>query len=253
MSSTTGSGGKRAVVVTVIALLAAVLAYGVHSALSPPRLTDSAATTEALEPPSSAGSGESAPSAPSPPGPRAADPSPQTSPGTRSAAPSATAPAATAPSRVEIPSLGATLPVKPVGVDVEQAMEIPEDPDTAGWYRFGPDPTAGSGASVIAAHTDTAGKVGPLSRLDRLDPGAHIRVSVGDEQLVYVVTRVDHHAKKALDLDALFDRSGTPRLHLVSCGGEWDAATRSYEDNVIAVATRVPDPTAVTYGGSREG
>lgn len=242
MSATIGAGARRAVIITVTALLAALLAHGLHSALAPPRLDDSADTTRALT--------ASAPSADHREQPPSAG---ATSPGTRSAAPPAAAGRTTAPTRVTLPSLDASLPVRPVGVDRRDAMEIPEDPDTAGWYRFGPAPTARSGASVIAAHTDTAGETGPLSRLDELDPGDHIRVAVGDELLVYAVTRVDHHAKKALDLDALFDRSGPPRLHLVSCGGEWDPGTRSYEDNVIAVAKRITHPEMLAYGWSRGG
>lgn len=240
MSSSVGSDGRRAAIITVTALLAAMLTLAVHSTSSPPRLDDSADTTQAL--------------APVPVEPRA-QPSPEVAvtPGTRSAAPPTAAEATPSPTRVTLPSLDASLPVRPVGVDRQDAMQIPEDPDTAGWYRYGPAPTAASGASVIAAHTDTEGEIGPLSRLAELERGDHIRVAVGDELLVYAVTRVDNHAKKALDLDALFDRSGPPRLHLVSCGGEWDPRTRSYEDNVIAVATRITDPEVLAYGGSRGG
>lgn len=226
----------------VTALLAALLAHGVVSALSPPRLEDPAATTQALTP-------ASPPVDRRDPRPPAVVPSPETRP----ASPATPADAAPEPTRVTVPALDASLPVRPVGVDDQQAMQIPEDPDVAGWYRYGPGPTAQSGAMVIAAHVDTAGEIGPLSRLPDLEPGDHIRVDVGDELLVYAVTRVDHHAKKALDLDALFDRTGPPRLHLVSCGGEWDPSTRSYEDNVIAVASRVTDPEVLAYGGSRGG
>lgn len=239
MSTTVGSDGRRAAIITVTALLAALLTLTVHWASSPPRLDDSVDTTQALAPVSVE--------------PREEQPSDvAVTPGTRSAAPTAVE-AAPAPTRVTLPSLDASLPVRPVGVDRQDAMEIPEDPDTAGWYRFGPAPTAASGASVIAAHTDTEGEIGPLSRLAELERGDHIRVAVGDEVLVYAVTRVDNHAKKALDLNALFDRSGPPRLHLVSCGGEWDPSARSYEDNVIAVAMRITDPEVLAYGGSGGG
>ncbi len=246
MGALVDSGRRRAAVVLVSATLAGGLVYGGHAALTPPRLTDPADTTEALAPPSgSAGSAGEVPSGASGARPGAA-------PGTRSAAPPEVAKEA-GPSQVEIPSLDATLPVVPVGVDEDEVMSIPEDPSTAGWYRFGPRPTSPSGASVLAAHSDTAGGTGPFSRLDHLEQGDRIRLTVGDELLVYDVTRVDHHAKKVLDLDALFSRTGPPRLHLVSCGGEWDAASRSYEDNVVVVAVRTTDPRAHAYGGSSEG
>lgn len=240
METATGPGARRAVVVVLAGALAGALVYGVHDrASSPPRLTDPADTSKALAPlGASAGSPPSSPAA--------------TSPGTRSASLPQARAAAVAPSRVEVPSLGASLPVVPVGVDAARAMVIPQDPGTAGWYRFGPDPVTASGATVISAHTDTAGAVGPLSRLDQVRAGDAIRVSVGDERLLYVVRRVDRHAKESLDVDALFARTGPARLHLVSCGGAWDPTTRSYEDNVVAVATRVDEPNP-TYSDPNDG
>lgn len=139
---------------------------------------------------------------------------------------------------MEIPSLGVVLPVVPVGVARDGQMALPDDPDIGGWYRFGPGPTSGAGASVISAHVDSRDEVGPLARLPRLDRGARIVVTVGGDRVVYVVERVDQYAKTALDVDALFSRSGPARLHLVSCGGEWNPRTRHYEDNVVAIARR---------------
>lgn len=214
--------------VAVVAVLAGTLGYGAHGALSSPRLADPADTREALAPPPSA----------EPPGPVTS----QTTPRTRSASPPVATSSSGSPSRVELPSLGESLSVVPVGVDDEDALQLPEDPDTAGWYRFGAGPGSAKGASVISAHADNASEVGPLARLDDLERGDTIRVTVGDEHLVYSVSRVDHHAKQALDLDALFARTGPPRLHLVSCGGEFDPDTKSYEDNVVAVATPVAGP-----------
>lgn len=148
---------------------------------------------------------------------------------------------------MEIPSLGATLPVVPVGVAKDGQMAIPDDPSIAGWYRFGAGPTSGSGASVISAHVDSRDEVGPLAKLDRLDRGDRILVIVAGEQVEYVVDRVDRYAKTALDLDALFSRTGPARLHLVSCGGEWNPETGHYEDNVVAVARRASVEEVITY------
>lgn len=148
---------------------------------------------------------------------------------------------------MEIPSLDATLPVVPVGVAKDGQMALPDDPSIAGWYRFGPGPTSDRGASVISAHVDSRDEVGPLAKLDRLDRGDRIIVIVAGEQVEYVVDRVDRYAKTALDLDALFSRTGPARLHLVSCGGEWNPRTRHYEDNVVAVARRASIEEDITY------
>ncbi|KGN32455.1 class F sortase, partial [Knoellia aerolata] len=156
-------------------------------------------------------------------------------------------PAPPASFRVEIPSLDVVLPVVPVGVAKDGQMALPKDPDIGGWYRFGPGPTSANGASVISAHVDSRDEVGPLAKLPRLDEGARIVVTVDGARVEYVVERVDQYAKTALDVDALFSRSGPARLHLVSCGGEWNPRTRHYEDNVVAIARRASVTEGVAY------
>ncbi|WP_404386693.1 class F sortase [Knoellia locipacati] len=254
MRVTTSSGVGRAAIVTVVALLAGVLGFAGYAAFSPPRLTDPVEVTAALEPSSSAGSSRTTPPAtPSPPGSPTAS-SAQDRPVVRPAVPSRT-PAAPAPEqdagadrfRVEIPSLDVVLPVVPVGVAADGQMALPKDPDIGGWYRFGPEPTAAAGASVISAHVDSRDEVGPLAKLPRLKKGATIVVTVGGARVKYVVERVDQYAKTALDTDALFSRSGPARLHLVSCGGEWNPRTRHYEDNVVAIARRATVTDGVAY------
>ena len=144
----------------------------------------------------------------------------------------------TARFELAIPSVGVRMPVVPVGVAKDGQMALPDDPGVAGWYRFGPSPTSDEGANVISAHVDSRDKVGPLAALPRLKPGARIVVTVDGTRVHYVVERVDQYAKKALDVDALFARSGPARLHLVSCGGEWNPRTRHYDDTVVAIARR---------------
>lgn len=244
------SGVRRAVTVAVAALLAGVFAFMAYAALSPSRITERADATDALEVASSSPASPT-PSLPSGTTPTTTPQGPTTRPtpsatragGARAAAPSLPPSvqkptAAAAGFRVEIPSLDVVLPVVPVGVAKDGQMSLPKDPDIAGWYRFGPGPVSEVGASVISAHVDSRDGVGPLAKLPRLDRGARIHVTVGGTRVEYVVERVDRYAKTALDVDALFSREGPARLHLVSCGGEWNPRTRHYEDNVVAIARR---------------
>lgn len=233
------------------ALVAGTLAYAGYAALSPSRLTDPADASAALEP-SASSAGPSTPSPTATPSPSAtASPLPSTTRATPTPTRTPSLPkekkSSASSFRVEIPSLDATLPVVPVGVAKDGQMALPDDPSIAGWYRFGSGPTSDSGASVISAHVDSRDKVGPLAKLDRLDRGDRILVIVAGEQVEYVVDRVDHYAKTALDLDALFSRTGPARLHLVSCGGEWNPETGHYEDNVVAVARRASVEEVITY------
>lgn len=215
------------------ALLTGTIVYVVLASFGPNRITDADAAASALREPTAASVTTPAPA----PEPSATGPiltaRPATPPPVSSSA---------VPSRVAIPSIGAELPVVATGVTAEGAMEIPDDPRIAGWYRFGPDPATDSGAMVMSAHIDSRKLVGPLARLGEVSPGDEIVVAVADEEVRYVIERVDSYPKTVIDLDAVFDRAGAARLHLVTCGGEWDPRTGSYEDNVVAVAVRTDIP-----------
>lgn len=145
-----------------------------------------------------------------------------------------------APTSLEIPAVKVRMPLTSVTLDARGDMELPQSPDVAGWYRYGPAPGSEAGAAVIAAHVDTPKEgVGPLAVLDELEPGTEVVVRSGRVVTRYVIESVRTIDKGGLDLRALFARDGPPRLHLVTCGGEFDRRTRQYADNVVAVAVPV--------------
>ena len=144
-------------------------------------------------------------------------------------------PAAT---RVQVPALGIDVRVVPTGVDGSGQMELPESSKVAGWYRYGPAPGSDAGATVVAAHVDDEDTIGPFARLPTVPEGAEVRVRTADgANHNYTVTTVLEQSKAQIALDAVFDRSGAPRLVLVTCGGAWDAAVGSYTDNIVVTAT----------------
>lgn len=224
-------GKGRVAAVLAAALLAGAMVYVLVTSLSPNRISDAAAADVALRDPLTTATTAPTPSTSAPATPAA--PLVNAAPAT---APPVTP--VTAPTSVAIPSIGATLSVVPTGVTADGAMEIPDDPRVAGWYRFGPGPANDTGATVLAAHIDSQARVGPLAQLRGATPGDEIIVTTGDQKVRYVIERVDSYPKTVIDLDSVFDRDGSPRLHLVTCGGEWDPSTGSYEDNIIAVAVR---------------
>lgn len=157
-------------------------------------------------------------------------------------------PAAT---RLEVPALGIDVRVVPTGVDGSGQMELPTSSEVAGWYRYGPAPGSGTGATVVAAHVDDEQKVGPFARLPGIPQGTEVRVRTTDGAMHnYTVTTVQEEPKTQVALDAVFDRSGPPRLVLVTCGGAWDAAADSYTDNIVVTATPLAGPSGRTTEGS---
>jgi LPXTG-site transpeptidase (sortase) family protein len=141
-----------------------------------------------------------------------------------------------APTRFEAESVGISMPVRPVGVARDGQMALPPSPAVMGWYEYGPRPGETEGATVLAAHRDMPDYgTGPAARLDRLGKGDLLTVRSGSTVRRYRVTQVTRLEKEALDLETIFDRTGPPRLHVVTCGGRFDPGTRSYEDNLVVV------------------
>ncbi len=146
-----------------------------------------------------------------------------------------------APVRIVVPQLSIDMEVEAEGLDAEGAMGLPENAATAGWYKFGPGVGAAAGATVIAAHIDSRHDgIGPFSRLTEVSPGSIVQVTGSTGVTTdYSVTEVRKVGKIDAPLAEVFDRSGAPRLTLVTCGGEFDSGTGHYVDNVIVTATPV--------------
>jgi LPXTG-site transpeptidase (sortase) family protein len=128
--------------------------------------------------------------------------------------------------------------VVPVGVDDQGFVEVPEDVNTIGWYRFGPAPGATQGRAVMVGHRDARNQgTGFFAGLPRLSPGDEIIVEHAQGTQTYVVTARTSVKRSALPLE-LFDRTGDHELVLISCAGTWSPNT-GYSDNVIVLASPV--------------
>jgi len=161
--------------------------------------------------------------------------------GVHPAVPTPEAPVA-APVRLVVPDVGIDAPVDPVGVTQDRVLQLPDDVDRVGWYRFGPLPGQPQGSAVLAGHVDSWDQgLGALGRLRSVEPGQRIAVTdvAGQTTRWRVLTR-QLIVKQQLPLAELFDRSGPPRLVLLTCGGPFDKRLRSYLDNLVVVAVPAP-------------
>ena len=150
--------------------------------------------------------------------------------------------AALPPVRVQIAAAGIDMEVIPVGVESGDFMELPANPAIAGWYRFGPDPWSPDGNTVISAHIDAPEyPIGPFDRLRGLAADTEVTVMGADgSTAAYRVVSVTYYPKQELPTEALFARTGTRALVLITCGGEFDGTTGRYADNVVVVAEPRP-------------
>jgi hypothetical protein len=126
--------------------------------------------------------------------------------------------------------------VVPVGVLPDGELDVPADPAVLGWWRDGSRPGAGRGTVVIDGHVDTRLEgPGALYRLREMPLDAIVELRGASGVQRYVVRAVHSYPKAALPPD-LFDRTGEPRLVLISCGGDFDPTTRQYTHNIVVYA-----------------
>lgn len=140
------------------------------------------------------------------------------------------------PVRLRIPALGIDASVAAFGVKGDGQMAVPDDADTVAWYEYGPSPGE-DGSAVLAGHVDYDGRRGVFFTLSRLDAGDEVVVEfAAGGPRTFIVRERASIGKRALPIDELFRRRGRPVLTLITCGGEFDAAARSYRSNVIVRA-----------------
>ncbi|MCS5732126.1 class F sortase [Herbiconiux daphne] len=149
------------------------------------------------------------------------------------------------PVRVEVPSLGIDVAVTAEALADDGTLALPADPDVAAWYRYGPSPWSAAGATVIAAHVDSLEYgLGQFAQLASAPAGTLVVVTGDDASVAQFTTAtVEVLQKTAVPWATVFDRTGAPRLTLVTCGGEFDYSTGHYLSNVIVTATATATPT----------
>ncbi|MGJ7451670.1 class F sortase [Aquipuribacter sp. MA13-6] len=177
---------------------------------------------------------------------------PATGPSAASAATPATGPAVPGPQGV-VAANGAPAPVSlrvptidvdlsslvRLGVAGDGTIEVPEDPDDAGWLTASASPGR-TGPAVIAGHVDTRDGPAVFARLGELAPGDEVVVGLEDGTAVtYAVTGSETYPKTEFPTERVYGPAPAPVLRLITCGGDFDRSVSSYEDNVVVYAVLV--------------
>ena len=151
------------------------------------------------------------------------------------------------PVRVEIPAIGVSSPLVRLGLNPDGTMQVPGDYQVAGWFTGGPQPGQ-LGPAVIAGHVDSRTGPAVFYRLRDLRPGDQIRVVRADRRVVrFRVDSLASYPKQSLPGQEVYGATTAPVLRLITCGGTFDRARRSYRENLVVSATRVAD------GGTEAG
>ena len=145
----------------------------------------------------------------------------------------------TVPIGLAIPAIGVDARgLVPLGRNRDGSLVVPANYAMAGWFTGGSVPGS-LGPAVIAGHVDSV--VGPavFYRLAQLRPGDEVLVHLSDgDRVRFRVDGVRHYPKLGFPTEAVYGPVPGSALRLITCGGAFDRAARSYLDNVVVYASR---------------
>jgi sortase (surface protein transpeptidase) len=143
------------------------------------------------------------------------------------------------PVAVRIPKIGAQSSLIQLGLNPDGSVQVPpvSDPMQAGWYAGGAAPDE-VGPAVLLGHVDGDQREGIFFRLHELVRGDDVFVTRKDGVVLhFTVTATTEVPKDAFPTQAVYGRTATPELRLITCGGSFDRAAHSYVDNIVVYAT----------------
>ncbi len=147
------------------------------------------------------------------------------------------------PAAIDIPAIGVHSEMQQVGLTAEHTLEVPAPGpyyDQAAWYKHSATPGA-VGPAIIVGHVDSAAN-GPSVFFDlgNLRPGDEVLVTRRDGTVaVFTVEAVRQYSKDDFPTELVYGETDHAALRLITCGGAFDRAQRSYRDNVVVFASLV--------------
>jgi hypothetical protein len=149
------------------------------------------------------------------------------------------------PRHIDIPAIGVSAAVTPLGLEPDGTMQTPERWGDTGWYEPGNEPGE-LGPAVITGHVDSTSGPAVFYRLRQLRRGNLIRVRRADGSVIrFRVEGLERWPKATFPTRRVFGRTPISTLRLVTCGGSFDSSTGHYVDNTIVYAARVRERRAV--------
>jgi hypothetical protein len=140
-----------------------------------------------------------------------------------------------APQRVRIPDIDVDTVLEQLHLLGDGSLGTPSNFAEAGWYADGTRP-GDTGPAVIAGHIDSTRGPAVFYRLDKLRAGALVEVLQDGRWLTFRVTEVARYPKNAFPTARVYGPTPDPQLRLITCGGAFDSARKSYLDNIVVYA-----------------
>lgn len=135
-----------------------------------------------------------------------------------------------------IPAIGVKAPITNLRLNRNGTLQVPKTTTVVGWYTGSPRPGA-TGSAVIAGHVDSRTGPGVFFWLRKMHRGERIYVKRADGTLaVFTVTAVQVYNKSNFPTAMVYGAVPDAELRLITCGGTFDYARRSYLSNVVVSA-----------------
>ncbi len=145
-----------------------------------------------------------------------------------------------APTSIQIPSIGVNSRLMQLGLNSDGTMQVPPllaKPSLAAWYKYSPTPGQ-VGPSVIEGHIDTYQGPSVFYRLGAVRPGAEVDVTLADKTVaVFRVSGVREYTKASFPSRTVYGPTDDAALRLITCGGDFDPATGHYLSSIVVFAT----------------
>lgn len=136
------------------------------------------------------------------------------------------------PTAIELPSLGVSAPIVPVGMESDGAMGTPGNARDVAWWD---GVRVGEANALLAGHKDYKRSRGSFYRLGELKAGDPVIVSSPEGTLTFYIEWVQQLGKD-IDATQILGDQGKPVLTLITCGGAFNSRTRHYQERVVARA-----------------
>ncbi|WP_157534890.1 class F sortase [Nocardia inohanensis] len=124
-----------------------------------------------------------------------------------------------------------------VGLNADGTVQVPADYKQAAWYQQGPAPGE-QGSAVILGHVDSYQGEGVFFALKKVKPNDMIDVARADGKTAHFkVTDVRMYQKSQFPGQLVYGSRGGATLQVVTCGGDFDQAAKSYQSNVVVFSS----------------
>lgn len=127
-----------------------------------------------------------------------------------------------------------------VGLTEEDAVDIPKGPINPAWFELGPRPGEIGNAIIVGHYGWKDNTPAVFDHLNKLSTGD--KISVRDDQGVthtFVVREIRTYAQNAVAQEVFISGDGKAHLNLITCGGVWDKAKKSYADRLVVFTDKI--------------